>query len=84
VPKSPCDCAQTCSRFQSPLSPPLSVLDRLVPEYSRMTFEEFDGSWSVTFKASQTASYESLVTPAEMMLCRAFLRLSPDLPTAAA
>ena len=31
VPKSPWDLAQTCSRFQSPLSPPLSDLAREVP-----------------------------------------------------
>ena len=37
VPKSPCDLAQTCSRFQSLAPPPFVVLLCERPEYRRMT-----------------------------------------------
>ncbi len=81
VPKSPWDCAQTCSRFQFPLLPPLSDLLREMPEYSSLTLLLLFGSWSVTFSASQTAEYDSLVCGV-MIVCSALFRLVPDLPIA--
>src|SRR5262245_5117265 len=62
VVRSPCEIAHTCSRFQSPLSPPLRDLLREMPEYSRITLLLLFGSWSVFFRASHSAEYDSLVT----------------------
>lgn len=54
VPKSPCDLAQTCSRFHWPEPPPLSFFDWERPVYSRTTLEELAGSSSVALRASHT------------------------------
>lgn len=81
VPKLPWDWAHTCSRFQSPTSPPLRLLLREAPLYSRTTLEELAGSWSVTFRAFQTASYEILLWLL-MIVCSEDLRLVPVLPIA--
>lgn len=54
VPKSPCDLAQTCSRFHWPTPPPLALFGSESPVYRRITLEELAGSSSVSFSASQT------------------------------
>ncbi len=56
VPKSPCDLAQTCSRFQSSTPPPLVDFACDAPEYSRITFEGLFGSSSVSCSAVHTWS----------------------------
>lgn len=81
-PKSPWDLAHTCSRFQSPVSPPLRDLLRETPLYSRITLLLLFGSWSVTLSASQTAEYEIFETLALMIVCREDFRVVPVLPTA--
>ncbi len=80
-PKSPSGLAHTCSRFQSPVSPPLSDLAREVPLYSRITLLLLFGSWSVTMSAFQTAEYEILVWLL-MIVCSEDFRPLPVLPTA--
>src|SRR3954452_7915209 len=80
-PKSPWDLAHTCSRFQSPTSPPLSDLLRETPLYSRITLPLLFGSWSVTLSAFQTAEYEIFVWLL-MIVCSEDLRLVPVLPAA--
>jgi hypothetical protein len=54
VPKPPCDCGQTCSRFQSFALPPFDVLLCERPEYSSTTLAALSGSWSVCCRAVQT------------------------------
>ena len=81
LPKSPWDLAHMCSRFQLPTSPPLRDLLREMPLYSSFTLLLLFGSWSVTFRASQTAEYEIFVWGL-MIVCREDFRLVPVLPIA--
>lgn len=72
-----------CSRFQLPVAPPLRVLLREMPEYSRTTLLLLFGSWSVTLSAFQTAEYEIAVWSL-MIECSELLRAVPVLPIAPA
>ena len=83
VPKSPCDLAQTCSRFQSSTPPPFVDFGRDSPEYRVMTSLVLFGSSSVSLSAVHTWSYVSVVWSSMMSWSEALSAL-PVFPTAGA